>query len=135
MEKVKKQMSKEYSWTENKTDDIWHHGKFVSIEACIKDAINCGKKPGEKIVIGLCEDYVPHLNADTLLDQVSEDAYEEVGEVAEGWPEFISRKGYKDVEKLQEKIDKVLNEWLEETKQVPGFYHILPLEDLVIIPN
>ena len=43
-----------------------------------------GKSQGEKIVIGLCEDYVPHLNADTLLDQVSEDAYEEVGEIAEG---------------------------------------------------
>ena len=48
-------MSKEYSWTENQTDDIWYHGKFSSVEACIKDAISCGKKPGEKIVIGLCK--------------------------------------------------------------------------------
>ena len=128
-------MNKEYSWTENQTDDIWYHGKFASVEECIKDAIGCGKKPGEKIVIGICEDYVPHLSADALLEQVSEDAYEEVGEVAEGWPEFENRKGYKDVDKLQEKIDKAFHEWLEETGQVPSFYHIQPLADPVIIPE
>ncbi len=128
-------MNKEYSWTENQADDIWYHGKFDSIEACIKDAISCGKKPGEKIVIGICEAYVPHLNADTLLDQVGADAYEEVGEAAEGWPEFEGRKGYKNVDKLQEKIDKAFNEWLEETNQVPSFYRILPLADFVTIPK
>lgn len=74
------------------------------------------------------------MDVDTLLDQVSADAYEEAGEVAEGWPEFVDRKGYKDIDKLQEKIDKVFNEWLEETKQVPGFYIIQPLAELVTIP-
>ena len=81
-------MNEKYSWTENETDDIWHHGRFSSVDECIKDAIRCGKKPGEKIVVGICEDYVPQLSADDLLDRVSEEAYEEVGEVAEGWPEF-----------------------------------------------
>lgn len=128
-------MNEKYSWTENETDDIWYHGRFSSVDECIKDAISCGRKPGEKIVIGICEDYVPQLSADTLLDQVSEDAYEEVGEVAEGWPEFENRKGYKDADKLQEKINKVFNSWLTETKQVPDFYHIQPLADLVIIPD
>ena len=127
-------MSKDYSWTEKQTDDIWYHGRFASVEECIKDAVSCGKKPGEKIVIGICEDYIPHLSADTLLDQVSEDAYEEVGEVSEGWPEF-DRKGYKYVDKLQEKIDKAFNEWMEETNQVPGFYHIKPLADMATIPE
>lgn len=128
-------MSKEYSWTENVTDDIWYHERFSSVDECIKDAIGCGKKPGEKIVIGICEDYVPQLSADALLDRVSEDAYEEVGEVAEGWPEFEDRKGYRYIDKLQEKIDKAFNEWLEETKQIPSFYRIQPLADQVIIPK
>lgn len=133
--KGEKQMSKEYSWTENVTDDIWYHERFSSVDECIKDAIGCGKKPGEKIVIGICEDYVPQLSADALLDRVSEDAYEEVGEVAEGWPEFEDRKGYRYIDKLQEKIDKAFNEWLEETKQIPSFYRIQPLADQVIIPK
>lgn len=128
-------VNEKYSWTENETDDIWYHGKFSSVDECVKDAITCGKKPGEKIIVGICEDYVPRLSADTLLDQVSEDAYEEVGEVAEDWPEFVDRKGYRYVDKLQEKIDKAFSEWLEETKQVPGFYHIQPLANPVMIPE
>ena len=128
-------MNKEYTWTENQTDDIWYHGKFSSVEDCIKDAISCGINPGEKIAIGICEDYVPYLSADDLLDRVSEDAYEEVGEVAEGWPEFECRKGYKEVEKLQEKINKAFREWMEETGQVPSFYRIQPLSDSVIVTD
>lgn len=128
-------MSKEYSWTEDQTDDIWYHGRFDTIEECIRDAMNSGKKPGERIAIGICEDYIPHLDADTLLDQVSADAYEEVGEVAESWPEFEARKGYRDSDRLQEKIDRAFNEWLEETGQVPSFYHVQPLADLVTIPE
>ena len=128
-------MSGSYSWTEHQEDDIWYHGRFSSIEECIKDAMSCGKKTGEKIVIGICEDYTPHLDADTLLDQVSADAYEEVGEVAEGWPEFEAWKGYKDADRLQEKIDRAFHEWLEETGQVPSFYHVQPLADLVTIPE
>lgn len=128
-------MSEKYSWSENQTDEIWMNGIFDSVEECLKDAVNQGKKPGENIAIGICQDYVPHISADTLLDQVSEDAYGEVGEVAEGWPEFENRKGYKDIDKLQEKIDKALGEWLNETNQVPGFYKILPLADPVTIPQ
>ncbi len=128
-------MSKKYSWTENQTDDIWYHGRFDSVKECIKDAMGYGRKPGEKIAIGICKDYLPCLDADSLLDQVSEDAYEEVGEVAEGWPEFENRKGYKYVDKLQEKLDKAFSEWLKETNQVPSFYRIEPFADLVVIPK
>lgn len=132
-------MSKKYTWTEigagTGIDDIWRHDVFSSVEECVKDAIGYGIKPGEKIAVGICENYVPHPSADELLDQVSEDAYEEVGEVAEGWPELERWKSYIGVDELQEKIDKVFNEWLEETNQVPGFYHVQPLVDLVMIPE
>lgn len=125
-------MSKEYTWSDNQTDEIWYNDRFDSVEDCIKDAIKQGRGLGEQIAIGICEDYVPHVSVSTLLDQASEDAYEECGEVAEGWPGF-GKNGYRDVEKLQEKINKVFNEWLKETDQVPTFYHICPLADLVTI--
>lgn len=128
-------MKKQYSWNEDASDEIWSHGIFDSIEECIKDAIDEGHSPGDEIAVGICEPYVPRIDADNLLDRVSEEAYEEVGDVAEGWPEFERRKGYKHVDKLQEAIDKVFNEWLVETHQVPSFYHILPLSELVKIPD
>lgn len=110
-------MNKEYSWTENQTDDIWYHGKFDSIEACIKDAISCGKKPGEKIVIGICEAYVPHLNADTLLDQVGEDAYEEVGEAAEGYQSLRTGKAIKMLTSCRKKLIRhSMNGWRKQIR-------------------
>jgi predicted urease superfamily metal-dependent hydrolase len=129
-------MKGKYSWSENQSDEIWYHDRFDTIEECIRDAVdNYKKKVGDQIAVGICEDYVPHVDVDILLDRAGEDAYEECGEAAENWPAFISRKGYADADKLQEKIDKVFNEWLEETHQVPGFYHIKPLADMVTIPG
>lgn len=129
-------MSKEeYSWSKNADDEIWTNGIFDSIEECIKDAVESGVKPGEKIAVGICERYTPHVDVGTLLDRAAEDAYEECGEVAEDWPEFISRTGYKDEDKLQEEMNKVFIKWLKETGQYPSFYHILPLAEPVIIPE
>jgi len=124
--------SKEYTWNENRTDEFWRHGRFDSIKECIEDAIKEGKKQGDTIVIGICEDYVPKLDAGFLLDKIGKDAYEECGEITEDWPEF-EQKGYKDEDKLQAAIDKVLNEWLKETNQIPTFYRVHPLPYLVTI--
>jgi hypothetical protein len=126
-------MEGKYTWTENQDDEIWYNDRFDSIEECIKDAIGQGKKPGDKIAVGICEDYVPHVDVDTLLDRANEEAYEECGDVVGDWPEFIALKGYAYADKLQEKMDKAFNEWLEETHQVPHFYHIYPLSDMVEI--
>ena len=124
-------MSKgKYTWSDNQTDEIWYGERFDTIEECIADARGTGKEIGSKIAIGICEDYIPHVDCDTLLDRLNEDAYEVCGEVAENFPYFERGKGYKDIELLQEKIDKALNEWLEETNQTPTFYHIIPLKDM-----
>ena len=130
-----KEEGKKYTWSDNQTDEIWYNDRFNTIEECVKDAIEQGRNPGEEIAIGLCEDYVPHIDVDTLLDVANENAYEEVGEVAENWLEYTIGNGYKEADKLQEKINKVFIEWLEETKQVPDFYKIVPLADTITIPE
>jgi hypothetical protein len=129
-------MKEKYSWTENKWDDMWYHGRFDTVEECVRDAVeNYGKEPGDQIVVGICEDYVPNVDADAVIDMAASDAYEECGDVANGWPRFINRKGYADADKLQEKLDKVFQEWIEETDQIPKFGHIVPLADMVTIPG
>lgn len=129
-------MSGKYTWSNKPNDEIWYNDRFDSIEECIKDAVeNYERKPGEQIAIGICEDYMPQIDVETMLERAAEDAYEEVGEVAEGWLESEQRKGYVGEEKLQERIDKVFKEWLEETKQVPNFYKIHPLSEMVTIPE
>lgn len=51
-----KKMNGKYTWTEigagTGIDDIWRHDVFSSVAECIKDAVSCGIKPGEKIAVG-----------------------------------------------------------------------------------
>lgn len=117
-----------YTWSENLTDEIWENDRFLSIEECIDDAKNQGKPSGTKIAIGICEDYIPHVDVDHMLDKLGEDAYDECGDVAEDFPLFEKCKGYVQADSLQKKIDKVLEDWLRETNQYPEFYHIIPLD-------
>ena len=44
-------------------------------------------------------------------------------------------KGYTNIDSLQEKMDRALNEWLAETQQVPCFYRITPLADMYEVTN
>lgn len=125
--------NKKYAWTRNAEDDIWESATFDSVKECVEDARGCGIKPGEQIAVGICEPYEPQINAEQILDNISEDAYEKVGEVAEGWPYFKRGEGYEGADTLQERMQKVFMEWLKETNQIPSFYHIYPLADLVTI--
>lgn len=125
-------MSKgEYTWETRQDKEIWENSRFDTIEECIKDALGCGIEPGTMIAVGICKDYTPIINVDDVLERVGEDAYEECGEIAEDWPAFESKKGFIGAKELEEKLNKVFMEWLEQTNQVPNFYHILPLADLV----
>ena len=95
-----------YTWETQADREIWEHDVFDTIDECLRDAWqNYEIEPGTKIAIGICEDYVPHIDVDFFLERVGEDAYEEA-------------------------IDKVFQDWLVKTNQVPNFYHILPLADL-----
>ena len=79
---------KEYAWANSKTEEVWSNGPFDSIAACIADAKAQGKEIGTKIAIGICQNYVPHVDCDTLLDRLNENAIDECGDVAENFPEF-----------------------------------------------
>lgn len=124
-------MKKEtYTWSENPDDEIWYNSLFGTIHDCLLDAKMQGKTKGDKIAIGICKPYEPHVDCDSLLDKLCEDACEQCGEVAEDFLAFDSHNGYEKLELLQEKMDKALLEWLSETEQMPRFYRVTPLPDM-----
>lgn len=117
---------KKYAWANSRTDEIWSNGPFDSVAACIADAKAQGKGIETRIAIGICQNYVPHVDCDALLDEIHENAMDECGDIAENFPEF--NKGYANIDSLQEKMDRALNEWLAETNQ--ALYCITPLADM-----
>lgn len=124
-------MAGKYTWETAPDKAVWSNSRFDTVEECVADALGCGCQHGEKIAIGICEDFEVRVDVDLLLDNVAEQTYEELGEVAEGFPYFESGKGYKGAAELDEKINKVFKEWLEETGQTPGFYKVAPCKDMV----
>ena len=82
----------EYTWEYGETD-IWQHDLFDTVEDCILDAKeNYLVEPGTEIVVGeavFCEPYVSAIN---ILKRLEENAYEEVGVVADDWYAFDYKK-------------------------------------------
>jgi hypothetical protein len=116
-----------YTWSDHKDDTLWNYDRFDSELECVADAKKNGKKTGDVIAIGTCEEFIPTVDAEEVLESVEMDAYETVGEAAEGW------LPYSQTDILQERLSKVLNEWLVETHQEPTFYHITNIRTVVIL--
>lgn len=113
------------TWSYNKTDEIWQHDEFATVEECIVDAKeNYGMKQGEQIVIGTVYPYIVCVDVDSMLERIEENAYEEYGDVAEDW-EISSRKYHeKETDELQEKVNLLVDEYLDKIQERPTFTKI-----------
>ena len=120
-----------YAWTDMATDEIWRGGPCDSIEECIKDAIEWGHKEGNLIAVGLIEPYkVDYVSGDHIIELFQQNAYDEIGEVAEEWLNSVTMEQRKD---LSSRLLKVVKEWLKDCNEEPSFYKVHPLAELVTI--
>lgn len=126
-----------YTWMENDNCDIWNRGEFETIEECIEEALDCEYEPGETIYVGECQKVeVGGIYFDDVLERVEETMYEEVGEVSEGWDitSIIGMHSYRKeiYEKYEEKLRKLVLDYLKEVKEEPGFYKVINVGPVVI---
>lgn len=68
-------------------------------------------------------------DAERIIEQVGQWAYERYGEVAEDWPRVATEQ--RDV--LQARLDKVFGEWLTEFNLWPGFTAISNIREVTAI--
>lgn len=73
---------------------------------------------GNLVYVSKVTDFIPSVNVDAILDNVTEDAYDQVGENVDSWPELTKDQ----TEILQQRMDKVLIDSLAEFKQAPHFF-------------
>ena len=109
-----------YYWNFNEDEEVWHNS-YPTIASCIEEAKR--EKEDREIAknhvfIGEVEPYEPIVYADYLIDSIREQAYEECGECCEGWLDGLNRE---QEEILEERLNKVLIDWLEETNNSPSF--------------
>lgn len=125
-------------------DDIWNDNyEFNSKE----EAITYGKENFHAIVeeetgeifnhnlhyenfyVGKVERFAPSVDTDRVLEDISENAYDELGEVAEEYLYIVNKEEFK---LLENKLNKVLNEWLDETNNHPTFYNVVDIEKVPV---
>ncbi|QZY56691.1 hypothetical protein [Crassaminicella profunda] len=135
-------MCKEGKWMyELHGSDIWQGEKFDTREECIEEARKevattnksnkeFGYKTIDKFRIGKTEDAGSYgIDADDILERISENAYDDIGEVAEDYLTDVKPEHEKE---LEEKLNEVLFAWMKKYKYEPSFYRIIDIEEIKV---
>jgi hypothetical protein len=122
-------------WTYNFGDsEIWtNDAEYDTKEAAIQGGTEEAKEEydiGDSVnfFIGQMEEYIPYIDAECLIDSMSEDASSEVGEVADGWPNYKRA----DMDILKSRITEVVINWLNEIGEMPTFYKVINIENILV---
>ena len=86
-------------------------------------------KEGACFYIGIKADYAPCIDEVTVIEQLQMDAYEECGEVGEGYLERIAPL---EQELLKQKLQSAFDEWIKETGNEPWFYVVQEVEEIKV---
>jgi hypothetical protein len=80
---------------------------------------------GKKIPVG-----VPALDIDNILEQVSNQIYDEVGEVAEDYLDDVTKEQYKE---LEESLNEVFFKWIKKHNLEPTCYTVANEEIIEVV--
>lgn len=108
-----------YYWNFNKTADFWHRSKNT-IEECIEQA-KIEAEDESIVYIGEIEKFMPYIDGDSILDKITNYAYDEHGEVSEGWLEKVESD---IVDELSDDLTNTLLRWLDRHGLSPEFGNI-----------
>ena len=123
-------MSQRYAWSQHSDDELWRGGPCDSIGECVDEAVEEGYELTDTFAIGLAEDYKIGVDfAQNIVEQLCEDAWDEVGEASDGWLDSAKKA---ELEILNTRITEVVKQWLEEIHEKPSFFKVLPCEECTL---
>ena len=115
-----------YSWNFDGTAEEWRNEPYDTIEDCISAAIEDNRSIIDKydtVYIGENVPFEPSVDAEQILDQITEDAYQFVGEIVEGWDAYDCKKR-DQLQELSDELTKIVSAWMEKH----GYYPALSRE-------
>lgn len=98
-----------------------YYGEFDTIAEVLTDArVEAVNYPDStKVYIGKNYQYKPRVQAHRVIEDIQEDAFDEAGEAAEDYLEYVSAPSMVKLEKM---LTKTFIEWAKENNQEPRFY-------------
>lgn len=109
-------------WTISQDEEYWNNDEELSSK---EDAIEFGKSfyEGEGFFVGQIVklEFLPSdvSLSDNAMESLSEQLYEEVGEVAENWENEVSKEAYNDLETI---ISEAVMKWIEKYSLQPSTF-------------
>lgn len=121
-----------YTWSFDRDAEIWNNATFSTVKECIEEAVEISKDYGiynpapTKVYVGECDEFVPCVDGERVLEQLEQDAADECGEVGEDWNafEYGTKKGVKEISELDEALTAATVEWLKKYGYHPTFYSV-----------
>lgn len=123
---------KKYTWNFNEDAEIWDNGMHDTIEECIRNAMQEVEEtdwaeeeqdPPVTVFIGECDPFVPHVDGETVLDMIEEQASEFCGEYGDEWDAY-DRKKRDELDELDTQLTAVVVDWMKKHGYSPDFYAI-----------
>lgn len=99
------------------TNEERYYGDFDTKEEAIHEAEAC-EDVGTDYWVGQFKDIVVHVDADRIIEQAQEDAYEEAGDFSEDWLGNVSRDKR---DELSQRLTSTFKSWLSDYGLHPTF--------------
>lgn len=120
-----------YAWADEPySNNYW--GDFNTIQECIADAKDMGRKAETAIWIGRVEETdIRRVNLAIILDDLHNAVCDDVGEVAEDWyiEDIDNKEAY---EKCENAINDLVVKYIEENGMEPTFANVVDSEPYAI---
>lgn len=115
-----------------------YQGPVASREIAIMEAIEEWKDQewdGESpinltVSVAHLKDWVPEVNVAGLIEQVQDNAYDDLGECCEDWLTKVTKDKESD---LQKRVDAVFKDWLDRHKLATHFWTVEKARDVKIV--
>lgn len=114
---------KKYCWSFDKGN--WAGCGYDSIDECIEDARKEMTDDVVKGTIYVAEEipYLPEVSLETIMEQLEETAFDDIGYMAEDWDAYDPRKK-EEVKELKDKLNRVIYEWMDKYGYAPYFFTV-----------
>lgn len=108
--------------------EIWNEESYFDTkeEAIAHGMIEAIDRGEDKYQVGQINTFEPSLYADWAIEQITENAIDNCGEVAEDYLDYLPKE---ETERLEELLNEALAKWLDETKNHPSFFTVDNISD------
>lgn len=117
----------EGKWIWDTSDEVFRPSDYFNTkEEAIEDA-KAQEDEGEVVYVGQVTDPITSVNidVDNILEMISDQMYEEVGEAAEGYLDRVEQAAFTE---LESRLNDTLMEWMEEFNYKPDFFKVGNIE-------